>query len=134
MYGEIRIEVCTRFLMHFSESHPAINSVWVDSRSASFCSLNDNKFNSFIPGLQVALLVLEHIIGNFLNEILYGTLIVLFSTANKPHNSNITMIVWVALCRATQGLCFVMQFAVEIMSANRCTFAFCTIYIFSIGN
>ena len=60
----------------------------------------------------------------------------LFSTANKSPNGKITMIVQVALCRVAQGLCFVAQFAVEIISANGCTYAFCIkqLHVFSIRN
>ena len=64
--------------------------------------------NPFAPGQQVALLVLEHTDGNFCNEVLYGALIMLLSTVNKSHSGNITMLIRVALCRATQGLCFVV--------------------------
>ena len=35
--------------------------------------------------------------------------------------------------RAIQGLSFVVYCAVEIMSANTCTFAFCKIHVFCIG-
>jgi len=57
----------------------------MDSRSVSFSSSNDTKFNSFFlfsRAKQVALLVLEHTSRKFFNEVLYGAFIMLFSTVN----------------------------------------------------